>query len=226
MRTLPVVSALCFVLAGCVDTGQLASDTEVVDFSMNTESLHREGLGFLTPVSATGQEADRVALAIAFADAVDASCDELHVVRLAEVLSSVNRSGLAADYKQMIDDYEATGILERDALQKVGDASGARYLGLLSLGRFSQETNKRFSIGGMRLFDTKQASIRLSLQIWDSHAGSIVWEGSDEIHYAYDTGKEKPVNLSFVAAKAADNLMASIPEPDAPGESSTAVAAR
>jgi hypothetical protein len=226
MRTLLIVSALSLVLGGCANTGQLATDTEVIDFAMDTESFHREGLGFLTPVSATGQEADRVALAIAFADAVDASCDELHVVRLAEVLSAVNQSGLAADYKQMVDDYEATGILERNALQKVGEASGARYLGLLSLGRFSQQTNKRFSIGGMRIFDTKQASIRLSLQIWDSQAGSIVWEGSDEIHYAYDTGKEKPVNLSFVAAKAADNLISSIPEPDVSDDGSTAVAAR
>ena len=66
----------------------------------------------------------------------------------------------------------------------------------------------------MRIFDTKQASIRLSLQIWDSVTGEIAWEGSDEIHYAYDTGRERPVNLGFVAAKAATNLMAEIPAAD------------
>jgi hypothetical protein len=113
----------------------------------------------------------------------------------------------------MIDDYLSTGIMERDTLKKVGDAAEARYLGLLSLGEFSQQTNKRLSIGGMRVFDTKQASIRLSWQIWDSQTGGIAWEGSDEIHYAYDTGRERPVNLSFVAAQAASNLIAEIPEP-------------
>jgi hypothetical protein len=213
MRSAWTGSILCLLLAGCVNTGQLASDTEVIDFSLDTTHFHDEGLGFLTPVSATGQEADRVALAIAFADAVDESCDDLKVVRLAEVLSAVNRSGLAAEYKRMIDDYNATGILERETLRKVGMASDARYLGLLSLGRFSQQANKRFSIGGIRIIDTKQASIRLSLQIWDSETGAIAWEGSDEIHYAYDTGREKPVNLSFVAAKAAGNLIDTIPEP-------------
>lgn len=210
-------------LFGCGHTGQLISNTEVQDFSLDTNVLHSAGLGFLTPVSATGQEADRVALAIAFADAVDESCDDLRVVRLAEVLTAVNEAGMAHEYKKMIDDYQATGIMERDTLEAVGEASGARYLGLLSLGDFSQQTNKRLSIGGLRVFDTKQASIRLSWQIWDSDTGAIAWEGSDEIHYAYDTGRERPVNLAFVATKAATNLMAEIPEP-AP-HSASAVAA-
>lgn len=208
-----VFLAMAVSLTGCVNTGQLISNTEVDDFSLDTNDLHSAGLGFLTPVSATGQEADRVALALAFADAVDESCEDLKVVRLAEVLTAVNEAGMSHDYKKMIDDYQATGIMDRDALKAVGEASGARYLGLLSLGDFSQMTNKRFSIAGLRVFDTKQASIRLSWQIWDSDNGAIAWEGSDEIHYAYDTGRERPVNLGFVATIAADNLMAKIPEP-------------
>lgn len=212
---LNVTAIMLVLVSGCVNTGQLVTNTEVIDFSLDVDALHEAGLGFLTPVSATGQEADRVALAIAFADTVDASCEELDVVRLAEVLSAVNQAGLAHDYKRMVDDYAATGIMERDTLRKVGEASKVRYLGLLSLGKFSQQTNKRFSIGGIRIFDTKQASIRLSWQIWDSESGVIAWEGSDEIHYAYDTGRERPVNLSFVAGQAAANLVAQIPEPPA-----------
>jgi hypothetical protein len=65
------------------------------------------------------------------------------------------------------------------------------------------------------LFDTKLASIRLSWQIWDSRTGTIAWEGSDEIDYAYDTGREKPVNFGFVAEQAAVNLIAKIPVADA-----------
>lgn len=214
---MPKITALLLLLvsvAGCVNTAQLVADTDSVDFSLDPVAFHDAGLGFLTPVSATGQEADRVALALAFADAIDENCDDLEVVRLAEVLSAVNRAGLASDYKRMIDDFNATGIMEREALRKVGEASDARYLSLLSLGEFSQQSSKRFSIGGIRIFDTKLASIRLSWQIWDSQSGAIAWEGSDEIHYAYDTGRERPVNLSFVAAQAAANLVAKIPEPN------------
>jgi hypothetical protein len=111
----------------------------------------------------------------------------------------------------MIDDYEATGIMEKETLRRIGEVSGARYLGLLGLAAFEQETNKRFGIGGLRLLDTKVAGIRLSWQIWDSVAGSIAWEGSDEIHYAYDTGRERPVSFNFVAGQAATNLISQIP---------------
>ena len=223
VRKVCALAGMAMVLVACVNTGQMVSHTEVDDFSLDPALLHSAGLGFLTPVSATGQEADRVALALAFADAVDERSDDLRIVRLAEVLSAVNEAGMAHDYKKMIDDYQATGIMERDTLHSVGIAAGARYLGLLSLGDFSQQTNKRLSIGGLRVFDTKQASIRLSWQIWDSHTGAIAWEGSDEIHYAYDTGRERPVNLSFVATQAAANLVGEIPEP-AP-RSTTAIAA-
>ena len=215
MREKLAVTIFLFTAVGCVNTGQLISNTESTDLSLDPAAFHDDGVGFLTPVSATGQEADRVALALSFANAVAENRPEMKVVPLANVLSSVNKAGLSNDYKLMIDDYQGTGIMEREALRKVGEASDSRYLSLLSLGEFSQGTNRRFSLGGMRLFDTKQASIRLSWQIWDSQTGAIAWEGSDEIHYAYDTSRERPVNFSFVAEQAAANMLAEIPLPGA-----------
>ncbi|MFQ6005351.1 MAG: hypothetical protein ACE5OQ_07585 [Woeseia sp.] len=199
------------LLGGCAGTAQLSTNTDSVDFSLDPVAFRDQGLGFLTPVSATGQEADRVALALAFADTVAAQREDLHVVRLAEVLSSVNQAALSDEYKTMVNDYHATGILEKDTLRRVGEVSGARYLGLLGLAEFSQTSNRRVSVAGIRLFDTKLASIRLSLQVWDSQTGTIAWEGSDEIDYAYDTGRERPVNFGFVAEQAATNLIAEIP---------------
>jgi hypothetical protein len=214
--TINPIGLLCvsILLGGCAATAQLSTNTDWVDFSLDPIALRDQGLGFLTPVSATGQEADRVALASAFAEEIAAERDDLRVVRLAEVLSSVNQANLSTEYKSMVDDYQATGILEKKTLRRVGEASGARYLGLLGLAEFSQSTSKRFGVVGIRLFDTKLASIRLSWQIWDSQTGTIAWEGSDEINYAYDTGREKPVNFGFVAKQAAANLIAEIPVAD------------
>ena len=210
------IKLLCvsILLGGCAGTSQLSTNTDSIDFSLDPIAFRDQGLGFLTPVSATGQEADRVALALAFANEVAAEREDLHVVRLAEVLSSVNQANLSAQYKSMVEDYQTTGILEKETLRRVGEVSGARYLGLLGLAEFSQGTNRRFSVVGIRLLDTKQASIRLSWQIWDSQTGTIAWEGSDEIDYAYDTGREKPVNFGFVAEQAAANLIAEIPVAD------------
>lgn len=204
-----LVATVC--MAGCASTGQLSSNLEASDFSLDPLAFRTEGIGFLTPIAATGQEANRVALALAFANSLSNAHADLEVVPLAEVLSAVNRAGLAADYKAMMDDYAATGVMEKETLRRVGEAANARYLGLLGLADFDQGVNKRFSIGGLRLLDTKLASIRLSWQIWDSATGSIGWEGTDEIHYAYDTGRERPVTFGFVAGQAAANLIAQIP---------------
>jgi len=211
-----VINLFCIsiLLGGCAATGQLSTNTESVDFSLDPIAFRDHGLGFLTPVSATGREADRVALALAFADAIAAEREELHVVRLAEVLSEVNRANLSLEYKKMVDDYQSTGILEKETLRRVGEVSHVRYLGLLGLAQFTQRTNRRLSAIGLRVFDTKLASMRLSWQIWDSHTGTIAWEGSDEIDYAYDTGLEKPVNFGFVTEQAAVNLINEIPKAD------------
>lgn len=61
---------LSIILAGCAGTRQLTSNTESVDFSLGPVSFQQQGIGFLTPISATGQEADRVALALVFADTI------------------------------------------------------------------------------------------------------------------------------------------------------------
>jgi hypothetical protein len=92
------------LLAGCASTGQLSASTETTDFSLDALALRTEGIGFLTPTSATGQEANRLSLALAFANELSARKENLKVVSLAEVLSAVNRAGLTADYKSMIDD--------------------------------------------------------------------------------------------------------------------------
>jgi len=199
------------LISGCAGTGQLSMNTETMDFSLDPVAFRTEGVGFLTPLSATGQEANRLSLALAFANSLEAGDQEMNVVSLAEVLSAVNQAGLSAEYKSMVDDYESTGIMEKETLRRVGDVSGARYLSLLELADFDQSANKRFGIGGLRVMDTKIASIRLSWQIWDSANGTIAWEGSDELHYAYDTGREKPVSFGFVADRAAANLISQIP---------------
>lgn len=211
-------------IAGCANTGQLSANTQATVFSIDPVAFRTDGVGFLTPISATGQEANRLSLASAFAHSLVAADKDIKVVNLAEVLSAVNQADLSSAYKAMVDDYEATGIMEKETLRRVGEVSGARYLGLLELADFDQSANKRFGIGGLRVMDTKIASIRLSWQIWDSVAGAIAWEGSDEIHYAYDTGRERPVSFAFVAERAAANLISQIPHTGDKAEQAAAVA--
>lgn len=223
MRRITIVVLATALFAGCASTGQLSANTHTTDFSLDMAAFRTDGVGFLTPISATGQEANRMALALAFASALSDAREDLRVVSLAEVTSAVNSAGLSAAYKSMMDDYAATAIMEKETLRLVGEVGDARYLGLLELADFDQSANKRFGIGGLRLLDTKLASIRVSWQIWDSATGTIAWEGTDEIHYAYDTGRERPVSFGFVAGQAAANLISQIPLVDAVPERAAAV---
>jgi hypothetical protein len=131
---------------------------------------------------------------------------------MADMLSAINRSGLARVYANMLDEYENTGILEKEVLRQVGEAGGVRYLAKLNLSDFSQSSDKRLSIAGIRMFDTWRAAIRVHLEIWDSATGEIAWQGNEELVFAREGVKERPVSFSQVATLAAERLVDKVGE--------------
>ncbi len=105
---------------------------------------------------------------------------------------------MSGQYRQLLDAHRKTGIHDRDTLQPIGTAVGAGYLAQPKLAGFSRGSQKRVSVLGIRLFQTFRANIRLFPQIRDGAAGSIAWEGTDEMNYAYDTDTERPVTFRAV----------------------------
>jgi len=130
---------------------------------------------------------------------------------LPQTLSAVNQSGYEEYYRQMYVDYRETGLFKLDSLRIVGKATQMRYLGQLKLSGFTQGSDGRLSVFGLRLFSTKIARVRLFFQIWDSTEGSIAWEGVDELEYAEDTAMERTVTLKKVLEQAAGNLVDRLP---------------
>ncbi len=159
----------------------------------------------------TGQEQDKQTLAFGFAKAMQERRPDIRIVTLPETLGAINRANIAEDYKLMYVDYRDTGVFKRDLLKKVGDATGVRYMAQLKLATFSQNSNDRLSLLGVRLMQTKQANIRIFFQIWDSKDGSIAWEGTEEMNYSWDTATEKPVTFKAIVEKAAINLIDLLP---------------
>ncbi len=199
------------VLAGACSTIQVQSSELSNSISLKPGDLRRGGVAFITPSTATGHEQDKQALALVFGDVLQKERPQYRVVSLAETLSDINRAGLAVEYTHMYRDYQDTGIFDRDTLSKIGQAVGARYLMQLKLAGFSQGSNDRFGTLGLRVLQTLQANVRLFLQIWDSKNGTIAWEGMDELNYAYDTDREKPVTFRKVVTDAANRLIAKLP---------------
>jgi hypothetical protein len=212
MRNAMIVAASLspLVLAGCGVTSQLHSELSYGSASTAVMVLEDVGIGVLTPAAPTGQESDKQALGDSLSNALQRDLAMTHVLGLPHMLSAINKAGLAGDYARALADYEATGILDRDTLRAIGDASGVRYLAKLNLGNFNQSSDKRLSIAGIRMFDTWRATIRVHLEIWDSATGEIAWQGNDELVYAREGVKERPVTFRQVADFAASNLVKKI----------------
>ena len=214
-RLIPAGSGLLLVLAltliaGCAGT-QTHSSVQFKDISLPPGGLANHGLGFITPSTVTGREQDIQGLAFIFAQVLEQDRPDIFVVSLPETLSAINQLGMANEYKQMYVDYSDTGILKQDSLRKVGEATGVRYLAQLKLSSFSQDSKGRFNFLGLRLTQTKEANVRLFLQIWNSQTGAIVWEGTEELNYAWDTTQERPVTFQLIVEKIARNLISKLP---------------
>jgi hypothetical protein len=205
-----VLLALAASAVGC-STRQVYSTSQHQAISLSPGDLDRHGVAIITPSSVTGQEEDKEALALTFAEVLRARRPAVKTVTLAETLGAINRNGLARAYKQMYDDYQHTGIFKRQTLQALADHTQTRYLLQLKLGSFGQGSSNRWGILGVRVLDTQYARIRLFVQIWDAADGSVAWEGVEELDYAFETTREQSASFREVVSETAGRLIARLP---------------
>jgi hypothetical protein len=202
------------MLAGCNTTSQIHSAQIIAgpsSASLKSGDLTSFGIAVVTPSTVTGQEEDKPDLALAFSKALEEQRPNVRIVPLTETLTSINRAGLFENYRRMIIEYRESGLLDPTALAQVGKATGARYIALLNMASFQQAYHDRLGILGLRVLQTKEANIRLTLQIWNSLDGSVAWEGAQEIRMASETAAESEVSFWSVVQAATEKLAAKIP---------------
>lgn len=210
-RSLFVVLCLSAFSSGC-GSPFIHSSSQHHDISLATEQLYSEKFAFITPSTVTGQEEDKQALALVFTEVMSQIHPDIRSVPLAETLSAVNKAGLTDEYRSMYDNYRYTGIFKRSTLQKIGQVSGARYVIQLKLAGFEQGTLGRFGLLGWRIVDTRYATIRLFMQVWDTTDGSIVWEATHEMNYGYDTVQETKVTFRNIVNVSAQEMLQQLPK--------------
>jgi len=204
------LAAFILALAGCHLTQTWPSMQQQL-VSLRPGDLEASGLAFITPSTVTGQEQEKQAVALTFAQVIKDERPGLRVVTLAETLGAVNTAGLTDDYKRMYDDYRDTGLLTRDVLRRVGAATGTRYVAQLKLQGFAQGSKERFGIFGLRIVETQYAHVRLFFQVWDSSDGTIAWEAMQEMRVAHETVTEEPVMQRAVLERTAHDLITKLP---------------
>jgi len=205
-----IIFLVCGLISGCfVPQKQFTDQHQTLSLKQN--ELSANGIAFITPSTATGQEEEKQGLALMVADILKKKRTDIRCVTLAETLSAVNKAGLSEDYKGMYTDYRDTGLFKKDILKKVGELTGTRYVAQLKLANFNQGNRDRLSVLGLRLIETRKADIRLILQIWDTTDGTIVWEGAEELSYATDTPFSGNVPLRIMVEEVSENLIANMP---------------
>ena len=215
--------AVAAALLGCA-IPQTHSSIQHRALTLQPQDLERHGLAFITPSTVTGQEEEKQAVALTFSEVLKKKRPDIPVMTLPQTLSAVNQSGVEDSYRRMFEDYRDTGLFKLDSLQSVSRATGMRYLGQLKLSGFTQGSDGRLGVFGLRVFSTKIARLRLFFQIWDSKDGSIAWEGMEELEYTEDTPKERTVTLKKVIDKAASDLIERLPSGQSPtGSPSTSL---
>ena len=210
-RTLKVAAlSLCLGIAACASSDVVVERHEKV-VTLRPGDLEAHGIAFITPSTVTGQEHEKQAVALVFADVLARERPNVRIATLAETLNAVNRAGLSDAYRRMFEDYRDTGLLRVEALQKVASAAGARYIAHLKVQKFTQGSKNRMNILGIRVFETQIGEVRLFFQIWDSADGSVAWESMQESSITSEGFREKPILQDTIIRSAAEDLVAHLP---------------
>ncbi len=208
-----LLAAFC-VLSGISGCGhaQVYSKVNHHQFSLSGDILKDKGIAFITPSTVTGQEEEKQSVAFTFYKTLHAVRPDIKCVSLPETLSAINKADLGSNYQRMFAEYRDTGLFDSRTLKKVGEVTGTRYLAQLKLAGFSQGSTSRFGVFGLRVLETKHATLRLFLQIWDAQDGSIAWEGVNELSWSEEQVNEDAITLQTVIEEAARNLAKRLPE--------------
>lgn len=116
-----------------------------------------------------------------------------------ETLSLINEAGLAVEYQDMVSGYSRTGILHRPVLEKIGRSLDANYVFQPTLVMFSQSSSGRLSFFGLRLSQTRISILRLTMQLWDTRTGKILWESTGEATLADEDVRESRIPFEEIA---------------------------
>jgi hypothetical protein len=203
--------AISFLLSACSGTTQIQRTLKYESFELQVGDLVENGVAFITPTSITGQEQDRQSVAFLFARVLEEERPDVPVMSLAETLGEINNAGLLDEYRQMFEYYDDTGILPAASLKKISEVTGQRYIAMLQMAAYSNNSSGRVRIFGVRFIVTKSATLRLFNQIWDSETGRIAWEANQEMTVSYETAAETAVTFETMVEYVAKDLVTMLP---------------
>ena len=196
--------ALLILTTGCA--GSLYSWTVRTTSSTPSRSseavgLSKEVVAVLTPLSVASLRGSEAGMGQYLVDVIRKVIPQWSIMTERQAISAINENGLAAHYERMRSGAELSHVLDRDSLQAIGKALGARYVFQPRLAFFQQTMTDRFNIPPVNLLasQTRSATMRLSLQLWDAKSGELVWSSAAETNLQSEAVSQDPVFMEDVA---------------------------
>jgi hypothetical protein len=219
MRRSKALFLLCFVLAaqGCSTAPPSESRFSWVFYSspaISPEAFSGQSVAILPVVGIEydpSQETYRETLGGVLYTALKKNPGGPRILSLDALQSGINRDALWGDFMLMYTEYQKTAVLRKDMLAKVGRAVDARYVILPRLLRFQSETFDRATMLGISMLRTRQSSVDIQAQIWDTTTGEVVWQGAAEGAVASEVVRGRPASFMAVASNACESLASKMP---------------
>jgi len=172
------------LFAGCGPPRTWDAHTTSSPASLDLVTLTGERVATLGVVAPPALQGLGPALSHALAAALTEANRPLLVQPIPETLNALNQQGLAAEYADLLSGFARSGVLERKRLQALGSALRSRYVLLPGLAGFDEVLTDSFEISGLKIVRSRISTLRLWLQLWDTHTGQLLWESAGEARVA------------------------------------------
>jgi hypothetical protein len=175
--SLALMVALVTGCLGSIYGWQVRTTSTPFSASFDPTTLGQEPVAILGALTMPGLRGNEMPLDLLLGEVLGKVAPHIRVISTKNSLSQINQQGLAAEYTQMRADAEQSHVLNRESLQKLGTAVGARYVFQPRLAAFAQMMTDRWTFPGfgVLIMQTRSCDLRVTLQLWDAKTGELLW---------------------------------------------------
>jgi len=180
--------------------------------SFDPAALEHESVAIFGALTQPGLRGIEVGLDYMLGQILNTVAPRIQVVSVQHTTTRINQHGLSAEYARMRMDAEQSNILDRETLRRIGAAIGVRYVFQPRLAAFGQFMTERWKLPviDVRVMQTRSSTLRLSLQLWDTETGELLWLSVAEETMQSEAVAQDPVYLEDAARVAFGSIIADL----------------
>ncbi|BCA53105.1 hypothetical protein W02_02450 [Nitrospira sp. KM1] len=178
--------------------------------SFSQSVLAQEPVALFGGLAQPGLLGGEIGLEVLLSQILKKVAPHIKVIEPNQTLTTINRVGLSADYTRMRNDALQSNMLDRDLLNKLSAAVGARYVFQPRLTAFTQTMTDRWKFPALdfRVSQTRSGIMRLSLQLWDAETGDLIWFSIAEATMQSESLSQDPVYFEDMARVSLGSVIA------------------